>query len=381
MSKTVMVNLEFMEKLSQLTANTSNYCYQCGTCTASCPFNILKPDTINPRKIVRRALLGVQYDDGSLWLCSTCGLCEAKCPWSIRIPEVVRAFRQLAVEKRKIPQKLEETLWMIYEDGTAFPGSSVERASWIEGMKIKDALKEKVKVLLYVGCLTSFDKRLQKIAKSLAAVLAKAEVDFGILGREERCCGDVVYNIGEEAFLEELATQNIERFNRTGAESIITISPHSAHMFKKIYPRYGLKIPAMHYIEFLADLIERDKIRLEKPVNGVVTVHDPCYLGRYLKLYEEPRKMLSNIPGLKIVEMKDNRENTICCGSGGGRHFLETHEERLSHYRIAQAAETEAKTIVAPCPFCIQNFEDSIKIKRLDMNVRDVVELINLSVS
>ncbi|MCS7126372.1 MAG: (Fe-S)-binding protein [Aigarchaeota archaeon] len=381
MSKALLVNIELMEKMAQLTSNVADYCYQCGTCTASCPFNILKPDTLNPRKIVRRALLGLPYDDGSLWLCSTCGLCEVKCPWSIRIPEVVRGYRQLASESRKIPQKLEEILWMIYEDGTAFPGSSIERTVWTEGLKIKDASREKVKVLLYIGCAVSFDKRLQKIAKSLVNILSKVGVDFGILGREEKCCGDVVYNIGEDAFLEELATQNIERFNKTGAEVIIAISPHSAHMFKRIYPKYGLKIPSQHYIEFIADLIEKDKIRLEKPVDGLVTIHDPCYLGRYLKIYDEPRKILSSIPGLEIIEMKDNKENAVCCGSGGGRHFLEVHGERLSHYRVMEAAETGAKIMVAPCPFCIQNFEDSVKVKRLDINVKDIIELVNLSVS
>jgi Fe-S oxidoreductase len=379
--KAKLVDAELIEKLAQLTSGAADYCYQCGTCTGSCPFNLLNPQTINPRKIVRSAQLGLIYDDGNLWYCSTCGLCEAKCPWSIKITEVVRGYRLLATEKRKLPQKFEEILWMIYEDGTAFPGSSIERAAWTEGLSIKDASKQKVEVLLYIGCAVSFDKRLHKIARSLANVLSTAGVDFGILGKEEKCCGDVVYNIGEEAFLEELAVQNIERFNKTGAEAIITISPHSAHMFKKVYPRYGLKIPAFHYIEFLHDLIEKEKRKMAKAVDDEVTVHDPCYLGRYLKIYEEPRKILSSIPGLKIVEMNEAKENAVCCGSGGGRHFLDIHGDRLSHYRIMQAAETGAKTLVAPCPFCIQNFEDSVKTKKLSLNIKDVIELVNQSLS
>ncbi|MEM1583485.1 MAG: (Fe-S)-binding protein [Nitrososphaerota archaeon] len=381
MINTKIVDIELMEKLAELTSRAADYCYQCGTCTGSCPLNLLNPESINPRRIVRSAQLGLVYDDGNLWHCSTCGLCEAKCPWSIKIPDVVRAYRQISSEKRKIPQKFEEILWMVYEDGTAFPGSSMERAAWTEGLNIRDASKQKVQVLLYVGCAVSFDKRLQKVAASLAKVLSTAGVDFGVLGRQERCCGDVVYNIGEDAFLEELASQNIERFNKTGAEAIITISPHSAHMFKKVYPRYGLKIPAYHYVEFLNDLIEKGKIRMSKPLDHEVTVHDPCYLGRYLKLYEEPRKILSSIPGTKIIEMNDIKENAICCGSGGGRHFLDIHGERLSHYRVAQAAQTGAKTLVAPCPFCIQNFEDSVKTKKLGLYVRDVVELVDQSLN
>lgn len=377
--KAKLVDIELMERLAELTSAAADYCYQCGTCTGSCPFNLLNPSTLNPRKIVRSAQLGLMYEDASLWYCSTCGLCEAKCPWGIKIPDVIRGYRQIASEKRKTPPKFEEILWMIYEDGTAFPGSSIERAAWTEGLNIKDASKQKVQVLLYTGCAVSFDKRLQKIARSLSSVLNIAGVDFGVLGREERCCGDLVYNIGEDAFLEELATENIKRFNKSGAEAIITISPHSAHMFKKIYPKYGLQIPAFHYIEFLNELIENDKLKLDKPVDGEVTIHDPCYLGRYLKIYEEPRKILSSIPGLKIVEMNDVKENAICCGSGGGRHFLEIHGERLSHYRIMQAAETGANTVVAPCPFCIQNFEDSVKTKRLSLTVKDVVELVNQS--
>jgi len=379
--KAKLVDVELIEKLARLTSGAADYCYQCGTCTGSCPFNLLNPQTVNPRKIVRSAQLGLIYDDGNLWYCSTCGLCEAKCPWSIRITEVVRGYRQLATEKRKLPQKFEEILWMIYEDGTAFPGSSIERAAWTEGLNIKDASKQKVQVLLYVGCAVSFDKRLQKIARCLANVLSTAGLDFGILGKEEKCCGDVVYNIGEEAFLEELAVQNIERFNKTGAEAIITISPHSAYMFKKVYPRYGLKIAAFHYIEFLHDLIERERIKMDKAMDDEVTVHDPCYLGRHLKIYEEPRKILSSIPGLKIVEMDEAKENAVCCGSGGGRHFLDIHGDRLSHYRIMQAAQTSAKTLVAPCPFCIQNFEDSVKTKKLSLNIKDVIELVNQSLS
>lgn len=381
MIKAKLVDVELIERLAQLTSGAGDYCYQCGTCTGVCPFNLLNPETINPRKIVRSAQLGLIYEDGNLWYCSTCGLCEAKCPWSVKIPEVVRGYRQLATEKRKLPQKFEELLWMIYEDGTAFPGSSVERTAWTEGLKIKDASKQKVQVLLYVGCAVSFDKRLQKIARSLANILSIAEVDFGILGKEERCCGDVVYNVGEDAFLEELASQNIERFNKTGAETIITISPHSAHMFKKVYPRYGLRIPALHYIEFLHDLIEKERIKVDKPVEGEVTVHDPCYLGRYLKIYEEPRKILSSIPGLEIIEMDEAKENAVCCGSGGGRHFLDIHGDRLSHYRVMQAVQTGAKTVVAPCPFCIQNFEDSVKTKKLSLNIKDVVELVDQSLS
>lgn len=377
--KAKLVDIELMERLAELTSAAADYCYQCGTCTGSCPFNLLNPSTLNPRKIVRSAQLGLMYEDPSLWYCSTCGLCEAKCPWSIKIPDVVRGYRQIASEKRKTPSKFEEILWMIYEDGTAFPGSSTERAAWTEGLNIKDASKQKVQVLLYAGCAVSFDKRLQKIARSLSSVLSIAGVDFGILGREERCCGDVVYNIGEDAFLEELTTENIKRFNKSGAEAIITISPHSAHMFKKIYPKYGLQIQAFHYIEFLNELIENGKLKMDKPVDSEVTIHDPCYLGRYLKIYEEPRKILSTIPGLKIVEMNDVKENAVCCGSGGGRHFLEIHGERLSHYRVMQAAETGASIVVAPCPFCIQNFEDSVKTKRLSLNVKDVVELVNQS--
>ncbi|MCF8885107.1 MAG: (Fe-S)-binding protein [Nitrososphaerota archaeon] len=378
MSRVLFVDVELMEKLSQLTSAAADYCYQCGTCTAACPFNLLDQKIINPRKIVRSAQLGIPYTDDSLWLCSTCGLCEVKCPWSIRIPDVVRGFRQISVEKRMLPSKFEEILWMIYEDGTAFPGSSIERGSWTEGLGVKDASKEKVDVLLYVGCAVSFDKRLQKIARSLVRILKNMGVDVGVLGRAEKCCGDLVYNVGEEAFLEELVTQNTESFNKTGANTIITISPHSAYMFKKIYPKYGLKIPALHNIEYISQIVDEGKLKLDGRLDLEVTIHDPCYLGRYLKIYEEPRKILSNISGIKISEMKNVKENAVCCGSGGGRHFLDIHGERLSHRRVLEAAETGANTLIASCPFCIQNFEDSVKTKRLNMNVRDVVEILDM---
>jgi len=374
------LDIAFTNKLETVSSDKLSLCYQCGTCTAICPAGV------PVRTLLRGAQLGAGetvIGDDRVWYCATCKLCELGCPRGVKITDTIHALRVAAYESKKVPKKLETALWGVYEDANPWSGKKPDRAKWAQGLTVK--VGKPAKYLLYVGCAASFDPRLQRVARSLASIMTKADVDFSILGSAESCCGDVVYQMGEEGFLEELVHGNIQTFAKSGAEAIIAISPHCYNMFKSIYPKYdesgrdggGSMLPALHYTEFLAGLLEKGSLGMGR-VDGdaTVTYHDPCYLGRYHGIYEEPRKLLDSIPGVKIAEIDDNKANALCCGGGGGRMWVESEDERPSMRRVKQAAETGASQMVTSCPYCIQNFEDSARTAGISLGIMDVSEVI-----
>jgi len=372
-AETITVNDELWDRLNQAVAPMT-LCYQCGVCTAICPLSSTGKSP-SVRKLVRSAQVGLMTASNDAWLCTTCKQCEITCPRGVPIVDVLHALRTIAFFERKAPQKLEELLWKVYESSNPWGETKATRARWAEGLNIKDAM-EGADVLLYVGCASSYDPRLQRIARAVASILEAAKVNFGILKTQEKCCGDAVYQTGEDAFLEELITENVASFRKTKASVVVSISPHCFNIFKTLYPKYGADFRAVHYSEFLAELLDAGKINLTRRLEQTVTYHDPCYLSRYHGIEEPPRKLLESIKGLKLLEMTNTKQNTLCCGGGGGRMFQESEGDRLSNIRIREAAETGAQTLASACPYCIQNFEDGIKTQGKSMQVSDVAELI-----
>ena len=218
---TQATDLEFRRAVSETVPGSLSSCYQCGTCTAICPMNV------PVRSIMRGAQVGIKdlAITDSLWLCATCKECEVACPRDVEITGVIHSLRGLSYGERKAPSKLESALWRVYEEGTAWEGKKNERAKWAEGLNVK--VGKPAKHLLYLDDAASFDPRLQNVTRSLVKIFNAAGVDFTILGYKDKSSGDEVYQIGEEGFLEELATSNIESFKSVGAEDIITVSPHS----------------------------------------------------------------------------------------------------------------------------------------------------------
>jgi Fe-S oxidoreductase len=370
---TQIPDLEFRAAISASASGKISPCYQCGTCTAICPMNV------PVRSIMRGAQIGIKEMAVSeaLWLCATCKQCEVACPRGVDITGVIHSLRGMSYKERKAPQKLEAALWRVYEEGTAWEGKKSERARWAEGLNVK--VGKPAKHLLYLDDAASFDPRLQRIAQSLVMVFNSTGVDFTILGDKEKSSGDEVYQIGEDGFLEELALSNIEAFKSVGAEDIITVSPHSNGVFRDVYPRYGTLPPVLHYTEFLSGMLDQGLLKLGRAGDGegmAVTYHDPCYLGRYGGVYEEPRKILENIPGVEFSEMDDNRANALCCGGGGGGMYVESEGERPSHKRISQAELSGASVMATACPFCVLNFEDGVKTVGSGVKIRDVAEII-----
>lgn len=236
-----------------------------------------------------------------------------------------------------------------------------------------------MEALYFVGCYLSFDPRMKKVAAATANVLNKAGIDFGILGEKENCCGESIRKTGSEDVFKNLAKENIKTFIDNGVKKIIVSSPHCYHTFKNEYPEFMVHFEVIHASQFIFDLIASGRLKLTGNYSKKVTYHDPCYLGRHNDIYEEPREVLKQVPGLNLVEMADSRKNSLCCGGGGGRIWMDTPKnERFSDIRLTQAKAVGAEVLVTSCPYCITNFEESRLNLEYDkeLEVKDIMEII-----
>jgi Fe-S oxidoreductase len=331
-------------------------------------------EDLDVRNLIRRAQIGLDISE-TVWNCSTCKLCEKSCPRQVEIVNVITGLRQLELEERRAPDKIVKLLWDIYENGNPWGGKKIDRSKWAEGLNIKDA-KEGTDVLLYVGCDAAYNKNLHKSLRGLADVMKKAGINFGILGNEERCCGEPVRNAGERYFLEDLVSDNIAQFEKTGAKTIVAFSPHCGNMFNTIYKKSGLKLNVIHYSEFLNSLLQDGKVNLQKEARGKITIHDPCYLSRYGDGPDNLREMFSLFPEIEVREMASSGKDSLCCGGGGDRMFVDFEGKRLSDFRIEQARDTGAETVITACPICNMNLLDSAKTNGVNVRVKELGEFL-----
>lgn len=349
---------ERLEEVLELTQGAFLPCYQCGVCTATCPWGEVRSEPLSVRRIVRAAQLGAHPEAAALWQCTGCALCQSRCPKGVEIVRGLWGLRRAAFRRRETPPELERLLWGTLEDGNPWGGAPGERARWARDLEVPRAGPGR-EVLLYVGCAVSYDPRLQRLARAACRLLEAAGVSYGILGEAEACCGDSVMAAGEDAYLEELIQGNIQAFREAGAETVVAISPHCLHMFREVYPRHGAGFEALHVTQLLARLLHRGELRFGSPAQGAVTYHDPCFLGRWAGEYGAPRELLE-AAGFSLREMAASEAEAPCCGGGGGRMWLETDPaERLANRRVEEARETGAATLATSCPYCIQNFEDA----------------------
>jgi len=254
-----------------------------------------------------------------------------------------------------------------------------KRDAWTSGLSVKP-FTEGMELLFFVGCYYSYDPRLQKAAVATANVLARAGVDFGILGSKESCCGESIRKAGNEEVFKSLAKENIKAFIDNGVKKLLVASPHCYHTFKNEYPEFMVNFDVVHISQFLAELIEQGRLEIKGQFKKRVTFHDPCYLGRHNGIYDQPRDVLQKVPGLELVEMPDSRGNSLCCGGGGGRIWAETpKEERFSDIRVAQALEVGADVLATSCPYCISNFEESVLSLEGErhLEIKDITEVLD----
>lgn len=355
-----------------------NLCYQCATCTGSCPWGFVEP--LNIRKLIHLAQLGLEgYEGEDLWKCTTCKTCEVRCPRGVGILDLVRSIRMLIGETGLIPPSLRSALGSVKGEGNPWNGKRQDRNKWAADLGFEAFDKNKHEYLLFACCMPSYDPRARKLVEATAKILKAAGVSAGVLDTRESCCGESMRKIGDEELFGTLVEGNGGLFAEHGVERALVLSPHCFHTFTNEYPEHEVKLQVTHMSQLLAELIAGGKLSLKKPVEAKVTYHDPCYLGRHNNIFDPPREVLRAIPGVELVEMIRIRESSLCCGGGGGRMWMETKfGERFSDLRIPEALAVGAQVLATGCPYCISMFEDS----RLNLNkeseiqVRDLTELV-----
>ena len=355
-------------------------CYQCGTCTATCPWGLVAGPSIGVRSVIREAQLGIDGWADSVWRCTTCGACEARCPHQVPIGEVMLGLRSLAWRDQSVPPGLSNVLWDMHWDGNPWGRPPSARSAWAAGLDIPRFDPAIHTTLLYVGCTASYDRRAQKVARAVVGLLRAADVPFGTLGDDEPCCGDPARSLGNDAYFAHIVAANTAQFETAGVASIVTVSPHCYDTFASHYGD-GARFEVRHYSQLARDLIAEGRVAFGGLEQVSATFHDPCYLARHHDATEAPRAVLGAIPGLELTEMERSRAETLCCGGGGGRMWMETPaEERFATSRVREAAATGASYLVTTCPHCISCLEDGVKTAGAqDLGVIDLAELAMLA--
>ena len=371
--ETVADYKEIIDAIKASGGDAFKLCYQCGLCDVVCPWNRVR--TFSMRKLVREAAFGLtDIESEEMWRCTTCGKCPQQCPRDVKQIESGVALRRIATEYGVFPTAVKPIRTIsgsLVGEGNPLSEERAKRANWAEGLSVKQ-FTEEMEVLYFPGCYLCYDPRLKKVARATANILKQAGVDFGILGTKENCCGESIRKTGDEEVFKLLAKENIKTFIDNGVKKIIVSSPHCYHTFKNEYPEFMVKFEVIHISQYLFELINEGRLELTKEYGKNVTWHDPCYLGRHNGIYDEPREVLKKVPGLELNEMPESREDSLCCGGGGGRIWMETPKgERFSDLRLEQAMDIGAEVLATSCPYCISNFEDS----RLTLDVTENIEV------
>ena len=337
------------------------------------------------QEIARGLLEGtLEYTDSLkhvLFTCTECGGCQVICSeQGNKNPlKTIVALRERAFRDELAPLPEHEALIKSIENyDNPWQQPRARRDAWMKKMGLADARKQKVDVLYYVGCTMAYDPKLQNIARTTAEILQKAGVSFGVLGKDELCCGSTLLRMGDYDAYETRARKNVDMLNSVGTETIITSCSGCNSVLREEYEDFGgLDSEVMHSLEMVDDLIQSGGIKLKKPVKKKVTYHDPCHLGRYTGVYDAPRRILEAIPGVELVEMPRNRANAFCCGAGAGvKTAYPDFAAWVAGERVREAESTGASAIVTACPFCEQNLGEATGP---GMEMLDILELVHES--
>ena len=371
--ETVPPFIEVIEEIKEVGGEGFKRCFEGGLCDTVCPWNKVRNFSI--RKIVREATFGLsEIESEDIWRCTTCGRCPQRCPRGVEQIEVGVSLRRVASNYEVFPASVKSARTArasLISEGNPLQGDRKTRADWAKDLPLK-TYEEGMEALFFVGCYLSYDPRMRKVAVATANILNKAGIEFGILGDKESCCGESIRKTGSEEVFKQLAKDNIKTFVDNGVKKIIVASPHCYHTFKNEYPEFMVHFEVVHMAQYIFELINEGRLELTGEFAKKVTYHDPCYLGRHNSIYDEPRDVLKKIPGLELNEMAESRRDSLCCGGGGGRIWMDTpKEDRFSDLRLKQAQEVGAEVLVTACPYCITNFEES----RLNLEYEDVLEI------
>jgi len=398
-----------ISRLDVLALMRYDACTRCGECTATCPTGgeAQQEELVTPRgKILRlrefykrqhglRARLLGPREIGEAELreladrayeCTICGQCRTVCPAHLDTIEMWENMREFLVHNGLGPMEAHGQIVTSIENyDNPWMQPRTQRSRWSKRIekevRVKDALKEHCEVLYFVGCTAAYDPNIRGMALDTARVLARAGVDFGTLGNEEGCCGSTMMRTGLGETTRNMVGKNIERFERAAPSMILTSCAGCYKTIRQDYPRYGRVGPkVVHITQLVNDLLESGRLVLDRRVEGTVTFHDPCHLGRHNLLYDEPRRVLESIPGLKVVEMERNREEARCCGAGGGvKTAFPDLAQKISALRVEDAERTGADILTTSCPFCYQSLKATIEARGSKLRMMDLMELVRLS--
>ena len=327
-----------------------------------------------------KAMVGEVIHLDELWACTNCMYCMENCSASIEhVPKIINMRQYKVLTEADFAPELQLAYRNMENNSNPWGVGSHLRADWAKELGVKTLAEDpNVEYLFYVGCAGSFDDRGKKVTVAFAKILQAAGVSFGILGTEESCCGDSAMRGGNEYLYQTLAQMNIDAMNGYSVKKIIATCPHGYNALKKDYPNFGGNFEVYHHTEIIADLMAQGKITFKKPVPGAFTYHDSCFLGRYNNVYEQPRKILGAVPGLRLVEMERNLSKSFCCGAGGARMWMEEHGEKINDARAKQAMDVKADTIAVGCPFCLTMMSDGLKAHSMEekMTSLDIAEIV-----
>jgi len=366
-------------------------CTSCSRCQDRCPAAATdKP--LSPMKLIQQigavaesapgASLTEAIGEEAVWACTTCRACQEICPANNEhVNKILELRRNLTLMEGAFPgDEVRSAVSNIEVNANPFGLAFAGRGDWAEGLPVTVmADGAEVDILYFVGCYASFDKRNREIARSFIKICAAAGVRVGILGKEEKCCGEPVRKLGNEYLYQQLAGENIELIEGYGVKRIVTTCPHCFNALGRDYRDLGLDLPVEHYSSYLHRLIETGELQLSAQAEPFhFTYHDSCYIGRYMDIIEEPRAVLARAGG-RVREMEQSRYDSFCCSAGGGRILAEEKTgTKISEARVKMALETGSPLIVSNCPFCLTMFEDGIKTGGAEgeLSVRDLAEIV-----
>ncbi|WP_432363627.1 (Fe-S)-binding protein [Sporosarcina sp. UB5] len=342
--------------------------------------------------IYNPSLIGDVITEEEIWACTTCRNCEDQCPvMNEHVDKIIDLRRYLVMTEGKMDADAQRAMTNIERQGNPWGINRKEKENWRDARPdlhiptVKEMKKagEEFEYLFWVGAMGAFDNRSQKIALSFAHLMNEAGVKFAILGNKEKNSGDTPRRLGNEFLFQELATSNIDEFEKAGVKKIVTIDPHAYNIFKNEYPDFGFEAEVIHHTEMLYDLVKQGKLKPVHAINETITFHDSCYLGRYNDVYDPPREILKTIPGVQLVEMKRNRQDGMCCGAGGGLMWMEEDTgHRVNVARTEQAMEVSPGIISSGCPYCLTMLSDGTKAIEVEDKVGtyDIAELLERSI-
>ena len=382
-------------------------CINCGRCEEVCPA-FLANQPFSPRQLIAGlkklihaagngngqtpagtgnnegdvspdSIIGKAFDEKFIWYCRTCTACMEVCPAMIEHADTLIDIRRNEVLMQgRMPADAQRALKMLEIQGNPF-GSQEHRIAWTKELDLRVIQPgEECDVIYWIGCCTTFDPTKQTIASSICTLLEKTDLSFGVLGSDEHCCGDPARVLGQEHLFQQMARTQIEAIKSRKFRVLLVSCPHCYNVLKNEYSQLGGDFNVVHHAEFLHEALWSGLLRPKMGFRGRYVYHDPCYLGRYQKIYHAPREVIKAIPGVELVEMNHNKENSLCCGGGGGHYWMDLHGgERINTLRVNEAIEAGADNIVTGCAYCKQMLEDSVKLANKEENIR-VLDLATL---